>query len=347
MKEFRFAIMGAAKIARKFCEAVKLLDGCTVVAVSSKSLEKAQKFAQDNDVPAYYDSYEQMLIAEKPDCVYIAVTPHDHFRLGMLCLDYDTPVLCEKAMFLSAAEAETFFARAREKNVFAMEAMWSRFLPALNTARGWLRAGRIGDVVMAECGIGFRAPQDPQERYLNPALGGGAAFDITVYGYEITMWMLEREVERLHVEAVPAVTGVDMSEMLLLRFAGDIPAVIKTTFAADFGDAGNLIIYGTKGRIVVPNPHVASEAHLYADTEEHFTDTVTQNGFTYEIAETVRCIRAGLPESPVVPHRDTITFNHVTDQIKLSLNPAAAAQAGPVANCCRADGVSSQLLPPP
>lgn len=319
MKEFRFAIMGAAKIARNFCDAVRRVEGCRVVAVASKSMEKAQRFAGDNDVPAYYDSYETMLIREKPDCVYIAVTPHDHYRLGMLCLKYRTPVLCEKAMFLDSGEAETFFLRAREMGVFAMEALWSRFLPALHTAREWLRAGRIGDVVMAECGIGFRAPQDPQERYLNPALGGGAAYDITVYGYEITTWMLAREVERMHVETVAAPTGVDMTDVLLLRFAGGVPAVVKCTFASPIDGDCRLVVYGTKGRIVVPIPHCAKEAYLYAEEEEHFVDDRTENGFVYEIAETMRCVREGRVESDVVPHRATLDCARTFDRIQEAL----------------------------
>ena len=320
MKEFRFAIMGAGKIANHFCDAVKRVEGCRVTAVASKSMERAERFAAANGVSAKYDSYEQMLVQEKPDCVYIAVTPHDHYRLGMLCLEHRVPVLCEKAMFLNSGEADAFFLRARELGVFAMEAMWSRFLPALNTARGWLRDGRIGEPVMADSGIGFVAPADPQDRYMNRALGGGAAYDITVYGYELLTWMLEREVERLHVEAVRGETGVDLTEYLLLRFAGNLPAMVRCSFATNMGAEGKLVIYGTKGRIVVPNPHVAMEAQLYLngsdEPAERFSDEATENGFVYEIAETIRCVREGRVESDVVPHRTTCDCARVFDRIQ-------------------------------
>lgn len=324
MKEFRFAIMGAGKIAVNFCDAVQRVEGCCVAAVASKSAQRAEQFAADNSVARWYDSYEQMLLQERPDCVYIAVTPHDHYRLGMMCLEHRVPVLCEKAMFLDSGEADAFFLRARELGVFAMEAMWSRFLPAVNAARGWLREGRIGELVMAESGLGFVVPQDPENRYLNPALGGGAAYDITVYGYEILTWMLGRRVERLHVEAVRGATGVDLTEYLLLRFEGDLPAMVRCTFAANMGDECKLTVYGSKGRIVVPHPHVNREAYLYLngseEPAEHFLDETTQNGFVYEIAEVMRCVREGRVESDVVPHRDTCDCARVFDRIQEAIH---------------------------
>ena len=144
MKNFRFAIMGAGNIANKFCDAVKRMGDCEVAAVASKSMERAQGFAEKNGIKAAYDSYEKMLAEEKPDCVYIAVTQDAHYALCMLCLDYKTPVLCEKAMFLNSAQAEEVLSRAEKEKVFVMEAMWSRFLPAIKMAKQWMDEGKIG-----------------------------------------------------------------------------------------------------------------------------------------------------------------------------------------------------------
>lgn len=132
MSTFRFAIMGAGNIAHQFCDAVTLVEDCEVSAIASKDLGRAQKFAEECSVAHAYDNYEQMLIEEKPDCVYIAVTPNDHFRLTMLCLEHRVPVLCEKAMFTNSAEAKAVFEKAEKDQTFVMEAMWSRFLPAVN-----------------------------------------------------------------------------------------------------------------------------------------------------------------------------------------------------------------------
>ena len=202
MKEFRFVILGAGNIAGKFCEAVSLTEHAAVAAVASKSLERAAAFAEKNGVLKAYGDYEEMLRMEKPDGAYIAVTPNDHYRLSMLCLKYGVPVLCEKAMFQNSREAKEVFAVSKEKGIFVMEALWSRFLPAVCKVGEWLDEGRIGKAKLASCTIGFRADPDPKRRYYSPELGGGASKDITVYAYEITTYLLRQKLKNLTVSAV-------------------------------------------------------------------------------------------------------------------------------------------------
>ena len=175
MSNFRFGIMGAAKIANKFCEAVALLDNCEVCAISSKSSDRAKDLATKHGINKYYDNYAEMLEAEKPDCVYIAVTNNDHYRLAMMCVERGIPVLCEKAMFQNSDEAQKVFEAAARNKVFVMEAMWSRFLPAVNKAKMWIDNGEIGIPEISQFSIGFKAVEDNSNRFFNPLLGGGAA----------------------------------------------------------------------------------------------------------------------------------------------------------------------------
>ncbi len=321
MAEFRFGIMGAGNIAGKFCEAVSLIPGCEVAAVSSKSAERAERSARDNRIRAAYDSYEQMLQQERLDCVYLAVTPNDHYRLSMLCLEHGVPVLCEKAMFLNSAQAEKVFELSREKGIFVMEAMWSRFLPAVRKAKEWLDEGRIGRLSFAEFTIGFRAPLEASNRYLNPALGGGAAFDVTVYAYELADFFLNQPVEEMNAAAVWGPTGVDLTDHVTLR-CRDCMAVLTGSFAAGLEERA--VLYGEQGKIVIPHPHYASEAFLYPSEggeRLHFHDQRTQNGFVYEIAEAMECIRAGKRESTVVPHRLTLDCARMFDRIMMTKQP--------------------------
>ena len=315
MSDFRFVILGAAKVGRKFCAAVSLIPGCTITAVASKSMERAQQFAQTYGLPRYYDSYEQMLDEEKPDCAYIDVTPHDHFRLTMMCLERRIPVLCEKAMFQNSAEAEAAFQKARETNTFVMEALWSRFLPPLVKVRDWVKEGRIGKVHLAQCDIGFQPPYDPQNRYFNPALGGGAALDITVYAYEIVTFVIDQAIRELAVHTTWTESGVDASNHVSIMFEHTL-ANLMTSFVTVMDD--RLVLFGETGRIVLPKPHCCQECFLYASDGtllEHFTDTQTQVGFTYQIGEAMRCVREGLIESPVVPHQATLDCARLFDKI--------------------------------
>jgi predicted dehydrogenase len=315
MKEFRFAVLGAGNIAGKFCKAVALIDDCDICAVASKSIRKAEEFANRNGIEKYYDSYEELLECEAPDCAYISVTTNDHYRLTALCVSHGIPVLCEKAMFQNTEEARNIFKLAGEHHVFVMEAMWSRYLPAVRKVRQWIESGEIGSPEISQFSIGFAAPDDKQNRYFNPQLGGGAAKDITVYAYELTTYILKQKIRNMSVSAVWGDTGVDINNHISIDFEhtlADLTASLTTRMEE------KMVIYGRVGKIILPRPHLASECYLYdenGELKEHFVDSETENGFTYEIEDVMQCIRAGKLESDVVPWNDTMEFAEVLDRI--------------------------------
>lgn len=305
MRKFRFGIMGAGNIANKFCDAITRLPECEVAAVASKSLERAKNFAKKNEIAAYYDDYEEMLRAENLGCVYIAVLPKDHYELCMLCLNYGIPVLCEKAMVTNQRQADEIFALSVQKKIFTMEAMWSFFLPALQKVKQWVKEGRIGKVSYLDMGIGYLEKKDPANRFFNPALGGGVTYDMTVYLYEITRFLLEEEPLEERVASLWDDTGVNVTDHILLLYE-DKMAELKASIIAPMEE--KMILYGREGKIVLPVPHYPDEAYLYdrkGKLVEHFIDTETENGFVYEIREAVCCIREGKIESSVASHEIT------------------------------------------
>lgn len=312
---FKFAIMGAGSIAVKFCEAVRSLPECEVVAVSSKSKERADEFAVTNEIKSAYDSYEEMLQKESIDCVYIATTPESHFPLTMLCLRNGTPVLCEKAMFMSSADAKEAFTMSKEHNTFCMEAMWSRFLPANRQAKKWLSDGAIGNARCLNINIGFAFTPEKNARIFNPKLGGGAAFDLTVYGYEIATFFWEEEASEHYVSATWNEDGIDVINQITLNYENKMAVITATCIAAM---ESKIVIAGDEGRIEVANPIFASEARLFdkdGNEKEHFIDEQTENGFVYEIQEVIECIQSGEYESKVVPHKSTIDCAEIFDEI--------------------------------
>ena len=316
MSKFRFAILGAAKIGAKFCGAVSLVENCEVCAVASKSSGRAAAFAEKNGIRKYYDSYEEMLQTETPDCAYIAVTPNDHYRLSMMCIRHKIPVLCEKAMFRNSKEAGEVFRAAEEEGVFVMEALWSRFLPAVLKVRSWVAEGKIGRPEISQLSIGFVAPEDKENRYFNPDLGGGAAKDITVYAYELTTFILDQEIKKMDVSAALGESGVDTNNHISIQFEHTL-ADLATSFVTRMED--QMILYGRWGKIVLPRPHAASECFLYdekGELTEYFRDQETQNGFTYEIEECIRCIRGQKTQSSVVPWKDTMACAELFDRIE-------------------------------
>lgn len=314
---FRWGIMGAGGIAGKFADAVRRVEGCETVAIASRDMERAQTFADRHGIPQAYGSYEDMLLHVSPDAVYIAARTNAHAELTRLCIRHGIPVLCEKAMFTSAADARDILALAREKGVFVMEAMWSRFLPAVREMKRRLDGGDVGAPLYAELVLGWKAPGGPGNRYFDPAEGGGAAYDLTVYGYELADYFLglpDADVEA----SVLWEGGVDVTESVLLRWTNRRPACMATLSASLVANLDErCVIHGTKGTLYMPRPHMAEGFTLTADdgAREEWRDTQTVNGFVYEIQEVVRCVRARLPESPTVPHDLTLRCAEMFDAI--------------------------------
>lgn len=309
---FRWVILGAGDIAVKFNDAVRRVEGCEVIGVGSRSAERGAAFAEKHGIP-HSGSYAEML-ALHPDAAYIAATTEAHADLTRLCIEAGIPVLCEKAMFTNSAEAEAVFALAKEKGVFAMEAMWSRFLPSIVEMKRQLDAGVIGEVKFAEINIGWRSPNGPGSRFYEPSLGGGAAYDLLVYCYELAEFFLgePEAVEGVFVNWAP--TGVDETETVILRYPFG-----HVSLCATIGVwlTERTSIHGTKGMFTMPRPHYSNEFTLRTldGAEQRWQDDKTENGFVYEVEEVVRCVRAGLLESPTVPHELTIRCAKVFDMI--------------------------------
>ena len=312
MDTFRFGVMGAGRIAEKFCDAVGRIDGAEVAAVASKSAERAQSFAVRNGLPSWHAGYGEMLARPDIDAVYIATTHNFHYENILECLKYNKPVLCEKCMVLTKKQAEEIFARAGEKKLFVMEAMWSRFLPTIRKARQWVREGRIGKVTMASACLGWVAPQDAENRMYNPDLAGGALYDMGVYCIEIMSYLLGGGIRKVRADIVFAETGVDESDCIMLEF-NDCLASLQVSIAAKIEECA--FLYGTRGYIRIPAFHKGRGCRLYGpdgNLVEEFNDP-TENGFVYEVEEVVRCIRSGKLESDVMPKADTIRCAEIFD----------------------------------
>ena len=309
---FRWVILGAGAIANKFADAIRRIDGAEVIGVGSRSVERGQAFAEKNDIP-FFGSYEDALTL-KPDAAYIAATTEAHADLTRLCISRGIPVLCEKAMFTNSAEAEEIFALAKAKGVFAMEAMWSRFLPSIVEMKRQLDAGAVGDVKHFEIAIGWAAYSGPGSRFYLKELGGGAAYDLFVYCYELAEFFLGVPEKVENVAVHWASTGVDETETVTLRYPWGL-ASLTASIGVRLDE--RTVIMGDKGQLRMLRPHFGSDFVLRRPdgTEEPWRDEHTENGFVYEAEEVMRCVKAGLLESPTVPHALTIRCAKVFDLI--------------------------------
>lgn len=316
---FKYAIMGAGDISNKFAEAVALLPEAEVVAVAARDLNRAEDFAKRHNIPEAYGNYEEMLLKTKPDCVYIGVVTSKHFETTMLCLKHKISVLCEKTMFLNSREARECLDYAKEQGVFVMEAMWSRFLPAIVDAKKQIEEGKIGKVYFVQGNIGWVCPKGDENRFYSKALGGGAAYDLLVYPYMISTFLHPKKIVSEQLTVIPSHTGIDATEQLTVTFEDGVIGSFMATFECQTNEA--VTVCGDKGRIEIPCAHFAWENTRYDlnKTPYRYVDTETKNGFTYEAQHAMECIKAGLLESPVVPHSLTLAFAEVTDKVLAEL----------------------------
>ena len=309
---FRWVILGAGDIAVKFNDAIRRTPGAEVIGVGSRSSERGAAFAGKHGIP-HSGSYAEML-SLRPDAAYIAATTEAHADLTRLCIEAGIPVLCEKAMFTSSAEAEEVLTLAKERGVFAMEAMWSRFLPTIVEMKKQLDAGFIGDVKHFEIAIGWAAYSGPGSRFYLKELGGGAAYDLFVYCYELAEFFLGVPEKIEHVAVQWAPTGVDETEVVTLRYPWGL-ATLTASIGVKLDE--RTVIMGDKGQLRMLKPHYGDAFVLRRPdgSEEAWQDDNTPNGFVYEAEEVMRCVKAGLLESPTVPHDLTIRCARVFDLI--------------------------------
>src|SRR5215216_7626821 len=190
MTKTRWGILGTGNIASQFARGLVALDDAELVAVGSRTAESAEAFGERFSAPRRHASYAALASDPDVDAIYIA-TPHPlHHDNTIMGLEAGKAVLCEKPFAINAGQAQAMIATARERGVFLMEAMWTRFLPHMVRLRELLAAGAIGEVRMLQADFGFRTSFNPQSRLFDPALGGGALLDVGVYTISFAQMIL-------------------------------------------------------------------------------------------------------------------------------------------------------------
>ncbi|SDN66531.1 Gfo/Idh/MocA family protein [Acetanaerobacterium elongatum] len=307
MKKVRFGIIGTGGIAEKFAVSAAYVPEAEMVGAASRSLEKAQQFAQKFVIPKAYGSYEALLRDDEIDAVYIA-TPHSHHKENCLAaIAHGKHILCEKPLVLTKANAEQVFAAAAEKGLFIMEAMWTRFIPTFVKAKEWVNAGRIGDIRLIQASLGFHAPEDPNSRLLSKDLAGGALYDLGVYLFELTQEFTRgKRLAEVQSFSIPAATGVDGSDSIVFRHEDGTIAQLFCSLLCDVENTA--ILYGEKGYIkLLPDFHHPRRAELYQNYRlvETF-EPEYHLGYEFEIRHAARCIAEGRLISDIIPPGDTI-----------------------------------------
>lgn len=312
---FKVGIIGAGWIAEKMAEALAPLEDYCVYAIASRSIGKATEFAGRWNIPKAYGSYEDMVKDNDVDLVYIA-TPHSHhFPHAMLALNAGKPVLVEKAFTANAAEAEELIETARSKGLFITEAIWTRYMPLSHKVKEIMESGIIGKPRVITATLCYM--MEFKERILRPDLCGGALLDLGVYALNFARMYFGTDIVKTVSNCHMGPTGIDLQECISLSYADGKMANLQAGTLCLNDRQG--IINGTEGYIRVDNincPEVVEVYRNYELVERYVKPEDMVNGYEYQVIEARRCIEAGLPESPMMPHQETLDIMKQMDGLR-------------------------------
>ena len=314
-RPIRWGFLGAGGIAASM--AADLHHGDNLLyAVAARDADRAAGFAARFGASHSHGDYRAVIEDPDVDIVYVATTHPFHREQALMAIDAGKPVLIEKPLTLNAAHAREVLTAARDKGVFAMEAVWMRANPLIGKAREMVANGVIGDVVAVQADFSIELGFDPGHRLYDLTNGGGALLDLGVYPMHFA-WLFLGRPDTQQVLGTLSPTGSDACVALQWGYASGATAQLRCAMTG--WTPGRATITGTIGSISVEPWFVRPERLVVSTSEGESLVEGEQTGYGPQIEEVGRCLRAGLLESPMVPHADTIAVLELIDQARADL----------------------------
>jgi predicted dehydrogenase len=317
MQSFNWGVIGPGNIANTFAKAIASSKKGQILAVASRSLERAADFAKTYQIEKTYSDYGQMLADPEIDLIYIA-TPHNfHYKQAKMCLEAGKHVLVEKPCTVNAQQMQKLVKLAQNKNLLLQEALWSRFMPCLSQLRQLLNEGIIGDIQYIQSEIGFAFQNREKSRLLKAELAGGALLDLGIYSITVSQFLLQEHPDK--VEAMGQLTDqeVDGHVFANMHYASGRYAQFTCSMLSQ--TSNSMRIVGTKGYVNLPACFWDTDtASIYRDNKLIQCIDIPHpvNGFEYQIEQSMRCIEQNMQCSDLMSHCDSIGVMSVMDDIR-------------------------------
>jgi predicted dehydrogenase len=304
----RWGILAPGDIAKDFVHAVHTHTDQRVVAVASRSLDRAQAFAATHGIEKAYGDHAELVADPGVDVVYIASPHSEHKRLALLAIRAGKHVLVEKPIGVTSADAREIQSAARSAKVFAMEGMWTRYLPQTDVMLQLVGDGVLGDIRLITADFATIAPTDPLGRNYNPELAGGALLDLGIYPLWVSQLFLGAP-RGVHTFGTLTDTGVDAQTAIVLEFDSGAQSVLTTSLLHFSPERAS--VNGTAARIEI-NPWFVVPAGF--DSGLEFRD-----GIAWEAAAVARHIADGLVDSPLHPLSFSVELMTTMDTVRRSV----------------------------
>ncbi len=314
----RWGVLAPGGIARDFVKTVLANTDQRVVAVASRSSQRAERFARENGIPRSYGAYQQLVDDPEVDIVYIAAPNSQHRPLALMAIAAGKHVLIEKPMAVDGVQAREIADAAREAGVFAMEAMWSRFLPQTDVVAQLLAGGDLGELRLVTADFGADFSDLRGGAVFDPAMGGGALRDIGIYPVWFARFVLGAP-ERVQAYGQMTDTGVDGQAAVVLSSAGGAQALLHTTMFADTPTVAS--ISGTRARVEVRSPFLMPDgfALIENDSRQEWTDGSglrLREGLAWQTTAIAQCVADGFTESALHPLETSIGILETLDLLR-------------------------------
>ncbi len=316
----RWGLVGPGRIADGVAADFGHVEGGVLHAVASRSTDRARAFADRHGIGVAHGSYGDLLEDDDVDAVYIATPHRQHHAIALAAIAAGKHVLIEKAFTCTLAGSQEVVDAAQRAGLFCMEAMWTRFQPAIARAKLLIDDGAIGELRSVRADLGVKAPFDPADRLWDPAQGGGALLDLGVYPVSFLQFLLGGRPESFELAGAVADIGVDVEAALLWRAEGGRSGVAQCSLRSPL--PGTAAAHGTEGWIEFPPRfHHPDAIRVYpvgddgrSGEPETFELPPAGAGYSHEFDEANRCIAEGLGESPTMPLADTVTVMAILEE---------------------------------
>jgi predicted dehydrogenase len=316
MKKIRWGIIGTGQIAHSFASDFCHVKAGELRAVASRNKTSADQFSAEFDIELAFVDYFSLINSHEVDVIYIA-TPHvHHYDLTKTCILAGKAVLCEKPFTLNEVQSKELYDLALEKNVFVMEAMWTRFNPVIEQVLEWVEEGEVGTLSSIQASLSFLAPTDPANRLMNIEMAGGALLDIGIYPVFLAQLFFGKP-DFIQNQAVIGDTDVDIFEQILLGWETGQLASLESSFISC--NPNRAVLSGSEGYIEIDSEWFKAKSCrlVNADNKVRAVEfDFPGNGYQFEADEVNRCLQEGLLQSPNHSWQDSLELIATLDEIR-------------------------------
>ncbi|CAH0766247.1 unnamed protein product [Diatraea saccharalis] len=323
--QLRWGLAGVGMIAHDFLTAMATLpdDRHKAVAIAGKDIDRVSRLATLHHITTSHESYDALAHDNDVDIVFVSVLNLQHYEVTKLMLENGKHVLCEKPLGMTYKQVKSLVDLAREKKLFLLEGMWSRFFPAYDALDKHISSGGLGDIY--HINIQFGVEINEIERNLMKDLGGGAVLDLGIYMLQLAQFVYKQPPLDVVCTGHISKAGVDESASCSLKYKEGKTATLSAHTRAAMTNKAEII--GTKGIVVLDYFWCPTVLHISAANSTEWTlpkgkfkfHFHNSAGLSYEIQECFDSISQGLLESPKMSLDESILLAKLTETMRAQL----------------------------